>query len=155
MNIDLLQLAVLASSEDLPDLTRPCRDAAQVAQSQSQAARSEMKVSKNTCTTAFTLLVRYRSQNFKLLRSPRIDSKEPIPPGCVAWRAGTTTLCLLGSYSPHRCLKIPAQHEQVARLFSHVLGLIHPPTGTQYTCKPNTQACGNAQPQWELGSHAS
>ncbi len=25
---------------------------------------------------------------FKLLRSPRIDSKEPIPPGCVAWRAG-------------------------------------------------------------------
>jgi hypothetical protein len=34
---------------------------------------------------------------FKLLRSPRIDSKEPIPPGCEAWRAGTTTLFLLGS----------------------------------------------------------
>jgi hypothetical protein len=28
---------------------------------------------------------------FKLLRSPRIDSNEPIQPGCVAWRAGTTT----------------------------------------------------------------
>jgi hypothetical protein len=30
-------------------------------------------------------------------QSLRIDSKEPIPPGCVAWRAGTTTLFLLGS----------------------------------------------------------
>ncbi len=28
---------------------------------------------------------------FKLLRSPRIDSKEAIPPGCVSWRAGTGT----------------------------------------------------------------
>ncbi len=34
---------------------------------------------------------------FKLLRSTRIDSKEPIPPGCVAGRAGTTTLFQLGS----------------------------------------------------------
>jgi hypothetical protein len=36
---------------------------------------------------------------FKLLRSPRIVSKEPIPPRCecVAWRAATTTLFLLGS----------------------------------------------------------
>ncbi len=34
---------------------------------------------------------------FKLLRSPRIDSKESIPLACVAWRAGTTTLFLLGS----------------------------------------------------------
>jgi hypothetical protein len=33
---------------------------------------------------------------FKLLRSPRIDSKEPIPHDCVAWRAGTTTQLLLG-----------------------------------------------------------
>jgi hypothetical protein len=31
---------------------------------------------------------------FKLLRSPRIDSKEPILPGCVAWRAGTTLFLL-------------------------------------------------------------
>ncbi len=28
---------------------------------------------------------------------PKIDSKEPVPPGCVAWRAGATTLFLLGS----------------------------------------------------------
>ncbi len=38
-----------------------------------------------------------RARIFKLLSSPRIDSKEPIPPGCVAWWAGTTTLFLLGS----------------------------------------------------------
>ncbi len=34
---------------------------------------------------------------FNFLRSPRIDSEEPIPPGCEAWRAGKTTLFLLGS----------------------------------------------------------
>jgi hypothetical protein len=34
---------------------------------------------------------------FKLLRSSGIDFKESIPPSCVAWRAGTTTLFLLGS----------------------------------------------------------
>jgi hypothetical protein len=34
---------------------------------------------------------------FKLLRIPGIDSKESIPPVYVAWRAGTTTLFLLGS----------------------------------------------------------
>ncbi len=38
-----------------------------------------------------------RERIFKLLKSPRIDSKEPIPPDCVAWRAGTSTLFLLGS----------------------------------------------------------
>ncbi len=37
---------------------------------------------------------------FKLLRSPRINSKEPIPPGCVAWRVDTTTLFLFGSWPP-------------------------------------------------------
>ncbi len=37
------------------------------------------------------------SLNFKLLRSPRIDSKESIPPAYVAWLAGTTTLFILGS----------------------------------------------------------
>ncbi len=34
---------------------------------------------------------------FILLRSPGIDSKKLIPPAYVAWRAGTTTLFLLGS----------------------------------------------------------
>ncbi len=37
-----------------------------------------------------------RARIFKLLRSPRFKSKEPITPGCVAWRAGTTTLFLIG-----------------------------------------------------------
>ncbi len=38
-----------------------------------------------------------RARIFKLIRSPRIDSKEPVPPECVAWRAVTTTLFLQGS----------------------------------------------------------
>jgi hypothetical protein len=38
-----------------------------------------------------------RTRIFKLLRSPRIDSKESIPPAYVAWWAGTTTLSLLGA----------------------------------------------------------
>ncbi len=46
---------------------------------------------------SFDFLFHGTGPNFKLLRSPRIDSKEPIPPGCVAWRAGTTTLFLFGS----------------------------------------------------------
>ncbi len=46
---------------------------------------------------------RCRARIFKLLRSQRIDSKEPTPPGCVGW-GGTTTLLILGS-SPHWLLK--------------------------------------------------
>ncbi len=42
-----------------------------------------------------------RPNIFKLLRSLRIDSKEPITPGCVTWQAGTTTLFL----APIDCLK--------------------------------------------------
>ncbi len=37
---------------------------------------------------------------FKLLRSPEIYSKESIRPAYVAWRAGTRTLFLLGSWPP-------------------------------------------------------
>jgi hypothetical protein len=39
-------------------------------------------------------------QKGNIVLSPRIDSKEPIPPGCVDWRAGTSTLFLLGSKHP-------------------------------------------------------
>jgi hypothetical protein len=42
-------------------------------------------------------VVTSRARIFKLLSSPRIDSKESIQPAYVAWRAGTTTLFLLGS----------------------------------------------------------
>ncbi len=47
---------------------------------------------------------------FKCLWGPGIDSKEWIPPAYVAWRAGTITLFLLGSYlAPIDFLKISAQ----------------------------------------------
>jgi hypothetical protein len=39
----------------------------------------------------------FRARTIKLLGSPRINSRDPIPPGCVAWQAGTTTLFQLGS----------------------------------------------------------
>jgi hypothetical protein len=39
----------------------------------------------------------YRARIFKRLWSPGIDSKAPIPPAYVAWRAGTITLFLLGA----------------------------------------------------------
>jgi hypothetical protein len=54
-----------------------------------------------------------RARIYKLLRVPGIESKESISP---AWRAGTTTLFLLGSYSTHRLFKNSstgfAQHEE-------------------------------------------
>jgi hypothetical protein len=46
---------------------------------------------------------------FKLLRSPRIYSKEPIPPGCVAWLAGQYDNPIPTRFlAPIDCLKIPA-----------------------------------------------
>jgi hypothetical protein len=39
----------------------------------------------------------YRARIFKLLKSPRINSKESFRPEYVAWRAGATTLFLFGS----------------------------------------------------------
>jgi hypothetical protein len=46
-----------------------------------------------------------RARIFKLLRSPRIDSEESIPPAFVAWRAGTTTLFLYSVPNPHRLFR--------------------------------------------------
>ncbi len=46
---------------------------------------------------AFAFIIAARARIFKPLRNPGIDSKEPISLGCVAWRAGATTLFLLGS----------------------------------------------------------
>ncbi len=37
---------------------------------------------------------------------------------CIAWRAGTTTLFLLGSQPPIDCLKIPAQATQAGGIHS-------------------------------------
>jgi hypothetical protein len=49
-----------------------------------------------------------RARIFKLLRSPRIDSTEPIPPGCVPWRAAYDNLIPTRFLAPIDCLKIPA-----------------------------------------------
>jgi hypothetical protein len=51
----------------------------------------------SNCRCGFRLI---RARISKLLMSPRIDSKESVPPACVAWRAGTKTLFLLGSWPP-------------------------------------------------------
>ncbi len=40
------------------------------------------------------------SRIFRLLRSPRIDSKDSIPQAYLAWRAVRTTLFLAGSQPP-------------------------------------------------------
>ncbi len=48
------------------------------------------------------------SPNFKLLRSQIIDSKQPIPPGCVAWRAVYDNPIPSRFLAPIDCLKIPA-----------------------------------------------
>ncbi len=61
---------------------------------------SEMRFSSIFRGTTFLFWARI----FKLLRRSRIDSKKPIPPGCVAWRAGTTTL-FYSVPSPHRLFK--------------------------------------------------
>ncbi len=47
---------------------------------------------RSTLLTQFIQSSRDRARIFKLLRNPRIDSKDYIPPAYVAWRAGTTTL---------------------------------------------------------------
>ncbi len=66
-------------------------------------------------------LIRDLSRNLKLVRSPRIGPKETIPSGCVAWRAGTTTLLLFRFLAPIDCLKIPAQDDVRILLFGRVL----------------------------------
>jgi hypothetical protein len=44
-----------------------------------------------------------RPEIFKLLRSPRIDFKESIPPAYLAWRAGTATIYSYSVPSPIDC----------------------------------------------------
>ncbi len=58
----------------------------------------EEKSRRLSGNTPFNILTgTARARIFKLLMSPRIDSKESIPTAYIAWRAGTTTLFLLGS----------------------------------------------------------
>ncbi len=51
----------------------------------------------NTIATPNTFVLSFSNWIFKLLRNPRIDSKESIPLAHVAWRAVITALFLLGS----------------------------------------------------------
>jgi hypothetical protein len=46
----------------------------------------------------------------KLFMSPGIDSKEPIPPGCVAWRTRTKIPIPTRFLALIDCSKIPAQY---------------------------------------------
>jgi hypothetical protein len=49
-----------------------------------------------TLQEKINIVTQIRVRIFKHLRSPEIDSKELISPAYVAWRAGTTTLFVLG-----------------------------------------------------------
>jgi hypothetical protein len=64
---------------------------------------------------------------------------EPIPQGCVAWRAGTTTLYLLGSYPPYIVLKFqlgtPPDWESISGLFYRFTN-----TGSVYSQAQSTQS---------------
>jgi hypothetical protein len=53
----------------------------------------------------FDLNTSTRARIFKLLRSPRIDSKEPRPPGWVVWLAGIRKTYSYSVPCPHRLLK--------------------------------------------------
>jgi hypothetical protein len=72
---------------------------------QSMGARTRLE--KGFCTETV----------FKTFKEPRIDSKESIPPACVAWRAVTTSLFLLGSYL------VPAPAAGLHRLKESILGI--------------------------------
>ncbi len=71
--------------------------------------RSEISQLKKFIFSSSRLETTSRGAIFKLLKNPGIDSKVSSPPACVAWRAGTTTLLLLGSLPPIDCCTIPAQ----------------------------------------------
>jgi hypothetical protein len=55
--------------------------------------------------SVFTVFGFIWARIFKLLRNQRIDSKEPIPSGYVAWRADTTTKFAIPTGPPIDCSK--------------------------------------------------
>ncbi len=71
-----------------------------------------------------------RARIFNFLGSPRMGSKESIPPAYLAWRAGTTTLFLLCSYIRHRLFinfQLRRQQTGLISVISFWLGP-HPPS---------------------------
>jgi hypothetical protein len=59
-----------------------------------------------------------RARIFKLLWSPGIDSKEPIPPACVAWRARCHNPIPTRFLAPIDCLKIQHSSPPIGKLES-------------------------------------
>jgi hypothetical protein len=104
-----LFLSGVAADEQLPDyctyesVTGECEKYEwSLLEERTQKSREQLKKLLTDCCKKMAwvgeqILADNRGRIFKLLMSPRIDSKEPIPPGYKAWRAGTTALLLLGS----------------------------------------------------------
>ncbi len=82
--------------------TRSCRSCCAYAPGARRSTLSSAACFSTSCpeSSASCSPKRIRTRIFKLYRSPRIDSKESIPPAHVAWRAGTTTVP-----SPHSWFK--------------------------------------------------
>jgi hypothetical protein len=82
----------------------------------------------------------YRARIFKCLWGPGIDSKEWIPPAYVAWRAGTITLFLLGSYkAPHRLFKNSSSGgEFLGNSNSHLYGVTASRVSWPWSCNLNS-----------------
>jgi hypothetical protein len=58
---------------------------------------SYINIPSRTSVYKLNNVMQSRDGIFKLVRNPRIDSKESILAAYLAWRAGTITLFLLGS----------------------------------------------------------
>ncbi len=77
----------------------------------------------------------------KILRSPRIDSKDPILPGCVAWRGGPVWQPYSYSVpSPHRLFKNSSTVYQLRYLSDVVM--------EQITKKTPNPKCGGDRVVW-------
>ncbi len=72
--------------------------------------RLDQETGCNRSWFGFVDLTFTRAPLFKFLRIPKIDSKEPIPPGCVCSLSGRyDNLIFTRFLASIDCLKIPAQ----------------------------------------------
>ncbi len=76
-------------------------------------------ISSLCSTTTRGLSTKPEPEFLNSLRSPRINSKEPISPDCEAWQAGTATLTN-PIPSPHRLQKVSCDGEIIRKV--HVRG---------------------------------
>ncbi len=77
----------------------------------------QSKTLQQTVALLFIDKIDSRDVICKLFRSPKIDSKESIPPADAAWRASTTTLFLLGSQP--LLIVLQFQHTSVVTLMEY------------------------------------